>query len=218
MSKTKDKAPAPQIVIPEAVVTPEKAPERRPIGRPALFPTKEDFFNAVQDYVEYCMENRRLPNKAGFCVFHGISRDSFYEYAKKPEYSDAISTFLAYVEDSWVQKLGYAHATGAIFYLKNAFKDDYKDTYDSDHTGRVIHYVLPAEIASKHGVPITKAEIIEEKHETKSLPSGSDSEAIAAQQQAEDGGARPQSDGEAGADAHQHQLEEEDREMPEAVR
>jgi len=35
-----------------------------------------------------------------------------------------------------VQRLGGTTPTGAIFYLKNAFKDDYKDRHETDTTIR----------------------------------------------------------------------------------
>jgi hypothetical protein len=37
------------------------------------------------------------------------------------------------IENAWVQRLGGPNASGAIFYLKNAFRDDYKDRHE--HTG-----------------------------------------------------------------------------------
>lgn len=198
-------------------------------GRPKAIQGAEELEERMNKYLND-LGRWGLPTKAGLCFSLGISRETLYRYEKDADFRDTLKHYYQLFEDMWAQRLSSANATGTIFYMKNAFKDDYKDRYDSDHTGRIIHYVLPAEIASKHGVPITKAEIIDQNHaEQNSRNEAALPEAIArasdpvqesqpAQQQAEDGGARPQPDEEAGADAHQHQLEEEDREMPEAVR
>lgn len=62
----------------------------------------------------------------------GISRDTYSEYRKK--YPDTIKDTDGHIENAWLQKLTGAGATGPIFYLKNAFKEDYKDKTETDIT------------------------------------------------------------------------------------
>ena len=71
-----------------------------------------------------------MPNKAGLCVFLKISRETYYEY-RRNRYIDAIKEFEAATQDIWVQRLGGTTPTGAIFYLKNAFSEDFSDNANS---------------------------------------------------------------------------------------
>jgi hypothetical protein len=75
-----------------------------------------------------------MPNKAGLCIWLGISRDTYNEYKKKPGFSDAIKACEVMIENAWVQRLSSNAPTGAIFYLMNAFKDDYREKQEVDHT------------------------------------------------------------------------------------
>lgn len=101
-------------------------------GRPPKYADAESLSKKVKLYLGRCIEDRSMPNKAGFCVFADISRDTYNEYKKK--FPDAIKGFEARVEDAWVQRLGGNSPTGAIFYLKNAFKEDYREKQEVDHT------------------------------------------------------------------------------------
>jgi hypothetical protein len=73
-----------------------------------------------------------MPNKAGLCVFLNISRSTYNEYKKK--YPDALKGIEDYIENAWVQRLAGTTPTGAIFYLKNAFSNDYRDRTETDLT------------------------------------------------------------------------------------
>lgn len=99
-------------------------------GQPPKYSTKEALQTALGLYFESCMPTREnkfglLPNKAGACHFLGISRETWSQYAKR--FPDAIKSADNMIENAWVQRLGSPGATGAIFYLKNAFKEIYKD-------------------------------------------------------------------------------------------
>lgn len=86
----------------------------------------------MKAYLKDCEEKVKMPNVAGFCAFEHTSRDTYYEYGKK--YPDTKKAFEAVVENVWVQRLGGNSPTGAIFYLKNAFREDYKDRHETDVT------------------------------------------------------------------------------------
>lgn len=54
--------------------------------------------------------------------------------SKGGEYSDAIKSAYRQIEASWVARLNDQGATGAIFYLKNAFGGEYRDKVETDIT------------------------------------------------------------------------------------
>ena len=96
-------------------------------GRPGSFQSEEDFYSKVLAYLDDCKEKMEMPNRAGLCDFLNIHRDTYYDYRSKGKYSDSIKRFEQRSESKWVQRLGGNSPTGAIFYLKNAFKEDFKD-------------------------------------------------------------------------------------------
>ena len=107
-------------------------------GKPPIFKNEQELQLALLDYVKFCEEKRKMLNVAGFCAKNGFGRDRYYEYAKK--YPNTIKAFEAGLEDAWVDRLASASATGAIFYLKNKFKELYKDRTETDITsgGKII--------------------------------------------------------------------------------
>jgi hypothetical protein len=134
-------------------------------GRLPKYATKEALKKAVDLYLDSCFEETivkvgkgkdeenkvlrqriEMPNKAGLCYFLGISRDVYGEYKKK--FPDTIKEIEAVIENAWVQRLWGNSPTGAIFYLKNAFRDSYKDRHETDITTggdkiTGIEYVIP---------------------------------------------------------------------------
>ena len=118
---------------------------KKKMGRPKLFNTVEELQKLMLTYLENCKTNKPplMPNRAGLCTEIGISRDSYYEYRKKqedkskPDFSDSIKRFEQATENTWVQRLGGNSPTGAIFYLKNAFKEDYKDKHEIENNGKL---------------------------------------------------------------------------------
>lgn len=120
------------------VITPVK--EKNKGGQPSKYPTEKLLIDAIQAYLKFCSygQNGRprlkplMPNKAGLCVFLDISRETYSQYRAK--YPDTIKRADSTIEDSWVQRLNSNAPTGAIFYLKNAFKETYKDRHQTDLT------------------------------------------------------------------------------------
>ena len=94
--------------------------------------TEKALKDKLLDYFGECDAKKLLPNKAGVCVFLGISRETYSEYRKKYPY--AIKRTDNLIEEAWVQRLAGNAPTGAIFYLKNAFKEHYQDRRDTDIT------------------------------------------------------------------------------------
>jgi len=101
-------------------------------GKPPKYASGKDIWAKADEYFKKCDDTRQMPEKAGLCLFLGISRDTYSEYRKK--YPDTIKAIDLYIESNWVRRLSGQAATGAIFYLKNAFKEEYKDRQETDIT------------------------------------------------------------------------------------
>lgn len=103
-------------------------------GRPPKFASPEDLWEQAWMYFKICTKARVLPEKAGLCFTLNISRDTYSEYRKKKEFTDTIKRIDQYIESNWVRRLASQAATGAIFYLKNAFRAEFRDRTDMDVT------------------------------------------------------------------------------------
>lgn len=102
------------------------------MGRHAKYESAEAINKVTDKYFALCKKEKEQPEKAGLCLALGISRDTYSEYRKK--YPDTIKAIDMYIESCWVKRLNAQAPTGAIFYLKNAFKEDFKDRTESDLT------------------------------------------------------------------------------------
>lgn len=111
-------------------------------GAPAKYETSEVLEIAIEKYFKHCVMGKNgrprisalMPNKAGLCVFLDISRDTYSEYRKR--FPDTIKRADSLIEDEWIQRLKSNAPTGAIFYLKNAYKETYKDRHETDVTSK----------------------------------------------------------------------------------
>lgn len=112
-------------------------------GRPPAFATEQELKDRLIAYAAECDAKKQMPNKAGLCLFLSIDRSTYNDYKKK--FPHALNGIERLIENAWVQRLGGPNATGSIFYLKNAFKEDYKDRHETDVTskGEQIHVYIP---------------------------------------------------------------------------
>lgn len=98
------------------------------------FEKKEDFENKFIEYVNYCKNNDRLPNVAGFSVFANISRETFY--AQEDIHPYTFKKVNSMLEDEAIncKCLGDARV---IFYMKNkcGYKD--KQELETSNTQRI---------------------------------------------------------------------------------
>lgn len=109
------------------------------------FESEEQLQESIMAYFQYCYfkENGKqrvqeiIPNKAGLCLYLNISRETYSQYRKR--YPDAIKNADGFIENAWIQRLKTNAPTGAIFYLKNAFKEIYKDKHELKTTGTTEH-------------------------------------------------------------------------------
>lgn len=102
-----------------------------PAGRPAAFDCKEDMQKAIDDYfnnppikpfVTKEGQTIELPflSITGLCLALGFeSRQSFYDYEEKPEFTYTIKKARMLIENEYEFQLQKGNTTGAIFALKN---------------------------------------------------------------------------------------------------
>ena len=122
-----------------------KSKEKHAGGRPLKF-TPEFIASTFMLYKMTCRDSKKIINKAGLLREIGMSRETYREYKAKKEYVDTIKEIESEIEDAWIQQLTKSGvATGAIFYLKNAFKEEYKDRQETDITsnGETLHIYMP---------------------------------------------------------------------------
>src|SRR3990167_6608531 len=101
-------------------------------GKPPKIPNKKILSDLVENYLKSCDETKSIPNKAGLRYALHLDRTTYNAYKKK--YPNTLRRCEDWIEQCWINRLAGTAATGAIFYLKNAFKEEYKDHYDSDIT------------------------------------------------------------------------------------
>lgn len=119
-------------------------------GRPAFYTSAERlqrkidaYFKNCPDYVimqEYDTKNGKVveykkltPTISGLMLFLGFSeRSMFYEYEKRPEFSDTIKKARIRITNEYEKQLHNKSCTGAIFALKNlGWKDNAEITHNA---------------------------------------------------------------------------------------
>jgi hypothetical protein len=86
----------------------------------------------VVTYLRTCLEEKELPQLAGLLIALGYSREEWAAVAKQfPTIANRAEHF---IEKIWVEKLLTPGSAGAAFYLKNTFRDVYKDKTEQDIT------------------------------------------------------------------------------------
>jgi len=115
-------------------------------GKPPKFSNEKDLQESLTKYAGHCDTKKEMPNKAGLCLFLCMDRSTYNDYKKK--YPHTIKGIENLIENTWIQRLSGNSPTGAIFYLKNAFKEFYKDRQETDITSggekiAGINYIIP---------------------------------------------------------------------------
>lgn len=109
-------------------------------GRPVKYDNSEILENKINEYFESTEEEEITIT--GLCLYLKINKDTFYEYAKKPEFRDIINMARLMVEHSYELSLRKNGRTGDIFALKNfGWKDkqetQQEETKENDNTIRI---------------------------------------------------------------------------------
>ena len=113
------------------------------MARPPKYKTEEELREKSLGYFKYLengIETNEVlgvkigdtPTKTGLRLWLDIDKSTYSDYKKK--FPNPIKIAEDIIEDCWVQNLRNNNVAGTIFYLKNAFKDEYRDRYDTDIT------------------------------------------------------------------------------------
>lgn len=101
-------------------------------GRPLKFNNAIELQKQIDLYFKKCPDKKKFVNKlgktieiptptiSGLCYFLGFeSRQSFYDYQDRVEFSYTIKRARLFIEKEYEQMLSGQNCTGAIFALKN---------------------------------------------------------------------------------------------------
>ncbi len=111
------------------------------MGKPLKYPDEDLFSGTVDGYFALIFDDQggkiigklnEVWSKAGLLRHLDIDRHTYSDY--KQRYPNAIKRAENKIEEWWVNRLAGTTPTGAIFYLKNAFHEDYKDRTETDLT------------------------------------------------------------------------------------
>lgn len=96
-------------------------------GRPRIWKTPEELEKAMDDYFTYCEEDGKPATITKMALYLGVDRHTLWDYPHRDEFSPLFKKAklkcLAFAED----KLFSGTPVGSMFYLKNNYRDLYKD-------------------------------------------------------------------------------------------
>ena len=121
--------------------------DTKTVGRPPTFKTPLELEEKILEYLEKQITDNKPLTISGLCYYCGFeSRQSFYAYEKKEEFSYTIKKARLAIEIAYEEMLHDKYPTGAIFALKNLgwtdqqhFKHDvsYSDMTDDELLNRI---------------------------------------------------------------------------------
>lgn len=91
--------------------------ECRKVGRPLKIDNAEELEKLVDEYFKKTKEEKITIT--GLCLYLNLTKETFYEYAKRPEYKFILDRARLIVENSYEMSLREFGRTGDIFALKN---------------------------------------------------------------------------------------------------
>lgn len=108
-------------------------------GQPPIFDKPEDLQHKIEEYFDSCTLGTMPQNLTitGLALYVGFeSRQSFYDYEKRPEFSYVIKRARLQVENGYEQRLFGNNPTGPIFALKNmGWTDKQEIAQTTEHSG-----------------------------------------------------------------------------------
>ncbi len=94
-------------------------------GRPPVFETAEEMQKLIDEYFILIKGEEGILTITGLCLHLGFeSRQSFYDYEKKPLFSYTVKRARMMIENAYEYRLAGNNVTGAIFALKNLGWED----------------------------------------------------------------------------------------------
>ena len=102
-------------------------------GRPKIYLSVSDLETAIKEYWESIEQSKKPPTITGLALSLGFeSRQSFYDYEEKPEFTYTIKRARLQIEIAYEERLSGQNCTGAIFALKNL---GWKDKSEVEQSG-----------------------------------------------------------------------------------
>ena len=96
---------------------------------PAVYKTPAKLRESWNSYLEKCINNSKMPTKAGTCFALKIRRKEWDTLRTHKTLGPAIDWIETVIEDTWLQKLISTGASaGAWNYLKSHYPEQYGDT------------------------------------------------------------------------------------------
>lgn len=131
--------------------------EERGPGRPPIFDSPGQMSKAIDEFIH--ITPKKELTITGLAMYLGFeSRQSFYDYEEKPEYSYIVKKARLAVENGYELSLRSQNVTGAIFALKNM---GWKDKVEQEHTGKdgsPLQLTPPAITVINSGPPLSRTE------------------------------------------------------------
>lgn len=122
-------------------------------GRPLLYNTPEEMAERVSEY--FAKESK--PTMAGVCIALGMTKQSFWDYGKREEFSDLCKTIRQLVEHRVEGILLYGrNPAGSIFWLKNHADYVDKREIESSELNHLTRFVI-------QGLDLKVPDALEEK-------------------------------------------------------
>lgn len=123
-----------------------------------MFESAEEVEALVQEYFEKGVKMKTVvlgppnarysievpvPTITGLCLYLGFeSRQSFYEYEQKPEFTYTIKKARLLIETEYEEMLQAGNTSGAIFALKNfGWTDRQEIDQKTEHSGEIKHTI-----------------------------------------------------------------------------
>lgn len=137
-------------------------------GRPAIFDKAETLQEVADKYFAECDKGKKRPTITGLAYSLGFeSRQSFYDYEDRNEFSYIIKRLRLKVETGYEEALSLNNCTGAIFALKNM---GWKDKTEQDL--KVEGGVVMIGVRSQDNTPIEIESKVNGKDLVKALSNG----------------------------------------------
>lgn len=110
--------------------------QKRPVGRPRLYQSPEDFDAKVDEYYHSCKATEEPITWTGLALYLGFSsRQSIDEYQEYEGFSDSVKRAKLLVEWAYEKRVLGANAAGPIFVLKNMGWSDKQELSHSSPDG-----------------------------------------------------------------------------------
>lgn len=88
-------------------------------GRIPKYTNADELAAIADDFFDELIENNDVPTINGLCLALDMTRETFAQYGKKPEFSDVIIKIRMRLESWWEKRLAGPASSGTTFWLKN---------------------------------------------------------------------------------------------------